>query len=114
MSEIRAGDHVFHKPTGETWVVAYVDGDYLAWCGWPEGEAKLADCELVKRASDEEHLRWLNDIANSSGRRASMAKRALAELEATHFPPEAMSGEDILGVWDRHPDFAPGGRWYKS
>ena len=35
---IDTGDTVKHGPTGETWVVAYVQGDRLAWCGWPEGE----------------------------------------------------------------------------
>jgi hypothetical protein len=40
---IDTADHVLHGPSGETWVVAYVEGDRLAWCGWPEGEAKLAD-----------------------------------------------------------------------
>lgn len=82
MTTPRAGDIVFHKPTGEEWVVAYVDGDYLAWCGWPEGEAKLADCELVRAIDDADHLRWLRDIAASDGKRARRAHAALAALEA--------------------------------
>src|SRR5436309_3154814 len=86
----RCGDHVKHGPTGETWVVAHVDGERLAWCGWPEGEAKLADCTLVKAASDAEHLQTLRDCAKSSGRRAHMAQATLAELMAgtriTPFP----------------------------
>ncbi len=51
---IDTADHVFHAPTGETWVVKYVRGDNLAWCGWPPGEAKLGDCTLVKKASSVE------------------------------------------------------------
>lgn len=43
---MRTGDHVLHKPSGETWVVAFVDGDDLAWCGWPNGLARTSDCEL--------------------------------------------------------------------
>lgn len=77
---MRCGDHVLHRPSGETWLVAYVDGDYMAWCGWPEGEAKAADCEIVKACSDAEHLRQLREVAKSSGKRARMAARELSAL----------------------------------
>lgn len=77
---MRCGDHVHHAPTNEIWVVAYVDGDYLAWCGWPAGEARVSDCTLVKACSDAEHRHWLEDVAKSEGKRGSMARRALAEL----------------------------------
>ena len=60
---IRCGDHVKHGPTGETWTVAYVEGNYLAYCGWPEGEARLADCTLVYRCIDEEHQELLERCA---------------------------------------------------
>jgi peptidoglycan/LPS O-acetylase OafA/YrhL len=55
---IRGGDHVFHRPTGETWTIEYVKGDYLAWCGFPRGEARVADCDLVMACSDEEHAKF--------------------------------------------------------
>lgn len=77
----RAGDIVHHDPTGEDWVVAYVDGEYLAWCGWPEGEAKAADCWLKKSCTDEEHINQLREIAEADGKRARMAKRSLEELD---------------------------------
>lgn len=51
----RCGDHVLHKPSGETWVVAWCEGDDLAWCGWPNGIARTSDCQIVHRASDAEH-----------------------------------------------------------
>lgn len=76
----RAGDIVHHDPTGEDWVVAYVDGESLAWCGWPAGEVRAADCWLKKSCDDAEHLDWLHQIAKSDGKRASMARRALAGL----------------------------------
>jgi hypothetical protein len=86
----RCGDHVHHGPTGENWVVAYVDGEYLAWCGWPAGEAKLADCTLVKACDDVEHLRMLEQCAASSGKRQRKAQEALvvllAETRATPSP----------------------------
>ena len=63
---IRTGDTVFHEPTGKTWLVAYVEGDDLAWCGWPSGLARVKDCLLVKSCSDEEHLKLLREIAGMS------------------------------------------------
>ena len=65
--EIDTGDHVLHGPTGETWVVARVLEDKLAWCGWPQGWANLADCTLVKKACPESRLRLLRELAGSSG-----------------------------------------------
>lgn len=61
---IDTGDVVLHGPTGERWVVAYVKGKYLAWCGWPEGEALLSDCTLVEKATDEKRKGLLHEIAN--------------------------------------------------
>lgn len=62
--EFRCGDTVFHRPSEETWTVAYADyatGD-LGWMGWPEGYAKIADCDLVTSCGDKEHTeavhRW--------------------------------------------------------
>ena len=80
MSTIRTGDTVLHRPSGETWLVAYVDGDRLAWCGWPEGEARLEDCELVKSCTDERHWALVEKIAHSaSGTRARHCQWMLAE-----------------------------------
>lgn len=69
--KIRAGDHVFHKPSGETWTVADVNYESrrLAWCGWPPGQALLDDCELVYQATDREHEWVLRDV-QEAGRRA--------------------------------------------
>ena len=61
---IDTGDTVKHGPTGETWVVAYVQGEWLAWCGWPEGEARLSDCTLVTAATDEYREKLLREIAD--------------------------------------------------
>ena len=62
---IDTGDHVYHAPSGEAWVVAYVRGDRLAWCGWPQGEAALNDCMLVKKATPDERDALLREIASS-------------------------------------------------
>lgn len=81
---IRCGDHVHHIPSGEDWVVAYADyvTGYLSWCGWPDGEAKIADCRLIKRATDAEHLDWLTQIANGDGRRGARAREELEAMAA--------------------------------
>jgi hypothetical protein len=94
MSEtIDTGDTVKHGPTGETWTVAYVQGDYLAWVGWPEGEARLSDCTLVKKANPEHRrgvLRMMAD-ANMSDRRTRYAKHVLAAMDSTASTPEKAS-----------------------
>jgi hypothetical protein len=64
---MRAGDCVWHREVGERWIVAYVRGEHLAWCGWPPGEARVSECDLVKACSDEEHVRALACWANSRG-----------------------------------------------
>jgi hypothetical protein len=64
--DIDTADHVLHGPSGEAWVVAYVKGDRLAWCGWPQGEAALADCTLLKKATPAERDRLLIDMADCS------------------------------------------------
>lgn len=75
---IDTADHVHHAPSGEDWVVAYVRGDCLAWCGWPPGEAALADCTLLKQATQAERDKLLHEMANSGGRLASYARDRLA------------------------------------
>ncbi len=72
---IKTGDTVFHKPSGEIWTVAYAnyDNNDLAWCGWPEGWARISDCELRESCSDEEsleHLRKLADMDTADMRRS--------------------------------------------
>ena len=64
--EIDTGDHVHHGPTGEDWVVKYVRGDKLSWCGWPPGEANLADCTLIRKASPEEREELTRRINGST------------------------------------------------
>lgn len=70
----RAGDVVRHKPSGEEWVVAWCDGDDLAWCGWPNGVARTSDCDLIRAASDEQHMKVCRDVANCGDSRANKVK----------------------------------------
>lgn len=74
----RAGDHVKHAPTGETWVLACdQNGEYVNPAGWPESVAIARHCRIVKAATDQERLEMLREAANSSGQRASLARHQL-------------------------------------
>lgn len=76
---IDTGDHVHHKPSGEDWVVAFVRGDRLAWAGWPEGLAALADCTLITKATPDARDKLLRDLADmgSSDSRCRYARERL-------------------------------------
>lgn len=56
----RCGDSVRHR-SGEVWFVAWVEGDDIAWAGWPNGMARLADCELTYRCTDDEHVKAVRE-----------------------------------------------------
>ena len=77
---IDTADHVYHIPSGETWLVAYVDGTALVACGWPESRVALNKCLLTKKATPEEKLDLLQRLVFSSGSRAAHAVRALEQL----------------------------------
>lgn len=77
---IDTGDYVLHHPTGEQWVVACVEGEYLSWCGWPEGMAKLSDCELLEKATPESKEKLLHQLADttSNDHRSRFARHILS------------------------------------
>ncbi len=64
-------------------MTALVVPDKLAWCGWPEGEAELADCTLTKKATDAQRYELLERMAKGANgsKRANRARWALAEAE---------------------------------
>lgn len=80
-SPIRCGDAVLHHPTGEKWLVAYADyeNDTIAWAGWPDGRAKLSDCERVRVATDEEHDKWVSEWLDKKRRRDGDHRPAVIE-----------------------------------
>lgn len=73
---LRTGDTVHHKPSGEEWVVAYADYSTgkLSPCGWPECEAEIMDCSLVRAAPDQESAALLDRLVASGERRGRRAK----------------------------------------
>lgn len=80
---IDTGDTVYHGPSGEEWIVAFVRSEMLAWCGWPAGMVKLAECKLVKKATKEERLSLLRTMADigQDDMRWRYAKQALEEAQ---------------------------------
>ena len=79
---IDTADSVFHRPSREWWLVAYVSGNKLSACGWPETIADVTDCLLVTKATPAERLDLLVEMSKSTGNRASYARAALAQQQA--------------------------------
>lgn len=79
---IDTGDHVFHEPSGETWVVAFVDGDKLYWMGWPPGRADLKDCKLTQKA----------DVARRNKDRQSLVGCGQDDARGSHAAQMVKSG----------------------
>jgi hypothetical protein len=58
---------VHHGPSGETWVLAAVDGAHVYPAGWPPSRAEAADCTLVEAADDEAHVRMVAEATPDTG-----------------------------------------------
>lgn len=82
MADIDTGDWVLHKESGETWIVARVEGDKLAWLGYPSGWLPLSDFELRRKASDEVRNRDLAELAESRHHCASWARERIKKERA--------------------------------
>lgn len=90
---MRSGDTVHYKPNGEIWTVAYVEGEWMSWYGWPPGEARVSDCELIEACSDEDHKKSLEvwcsragryDPEHSHDRRSMVCAKQLYELNKAY------------------------------
>lgn len=82
MPRIEIADRVYHRPSGETWLVAYADyksGD-ISWLGWPEGRARISECEIVDKATKERRLYWATQLERSTLPRADVARRLYPDL----------------------------------
>jgi len=64
---IDTGDRVHHAPTGEDWIVAFVENGHLYWLGWPPGRAEVADCTLVRKATPQQRKSTLISMARMDG-----------------------------------------------
>ena len=96
---MRAGDHVEHHPSGETWVVRRIVGEHLEWFGWPPGQAKVADCEVTYACTDEEHRAALAGqlVKTRPTVRFSQAERILALEGALRAAIEFLRGWPEIG-----------------
>jgi len=76
---MRAGDAVLHKPSGQTWSVAFVEDGRLCARGWPLSLDPVDHFELTRACTDEQHRKVLEEMANMTGSdpRRSYARRAL-------------------------------------
>jgi hypothetical protein len=85
MLKVRAGDSIYHKPSGYILRVGYVNtnSNCISTLGWPESYVDVKDCEIDEKCSDEEHIKLLRELASSkNGLRASeMAILTLYEME---------------------------------
>jgi len=96
---IDTGDTVRHISTGETWLVACVQGNDLSWCGWPEGYAKVNDCELIRKAPPEERLAML---AETGGQQFQLDAKQLLTIIAACVPvPNKHAIESIQTIEQR-------------
>lgn len=74
---LRAGDHVFHMPSGETWVLACdEEGGEVMPMGWPETYAKAEHCRLTEAATDEARIASLEAVSKSHGDRGESSRRS--------------------------------------
>lgn len=86
--KMRTGDHVLHRPSQETWVVAWADYEtgYMAPCGWPTCQARIDDCDIVKDATDEESAQIVAALA-ISGRTDAHKATQIADRSVSATPP---------------------------
>ena len=58
---IERGDEVFHRPSGENWVVKRTgtdnEGGFVEPAGWPPCRARADDCDLVAKGKHTDFLR---------------------------------------------------------
>lgn len=71
---MRTGDTVFHRPSGETWILAWADPetDDVQPCGWPLSLARMSDCDLVRAATDAESDSLRAEMGGAMQRRADL------------------------------------------
>ena len=86
----RCGDAVLHKPSGETWLVAYILHDTLSASGWPDSLAKLSDCKITRFATDEEHKAAVKSWLDSVSRTGHDLRRNRVKALYGHLFPQIM------------------------
>lgn len=97
----RTGDAVKHKPSGETWLVAYCERGYVCCCGWPESLAPVADCELHRKGTDaecEELLQLMGRPGREFDSRAAYARRVFEKRNQMNSGAGPAAQSAVAGV----------------
>lgn len=78
---IDTGDEIHHGPSGESWLVAFVEGGKLCAAGWPCSLVPLGECTLTKKATPEQRQNLLLEMSamRSDDPRKSYASRRLSK-----------------------------------
>ena len=64
---IDTGDHVYHKQSGETWLVRRVTADgWIEWCGWPRGQTLITAVRLIYKATPAEKEKLAREITKAA------------------------------------------------
>ena len=82
-SRIQIADAVHHAPTGEDWLVARVTETHVYPAGWPPCRAEIADCTLLKKASEESRRDMIQRLSRLP---ASDARRIVGPAVENPFP----------------------------
>jgi hypothetical protein len=77
--KIDTGDTMLHMPTGGKLIVAFVSGDFIMPCDWPERYIPLRNLELTRKATPEERLKVLHEMAHLKDNRGFYARGVLSQ-----------------------------------
>lgn len=82
MSDFDTGDYLRHVPTSTHHTVACVHDDVVYTAGSPSRTLRIADCEIVQKASTAERLASLQAMAavQSNQHRPKCARDRLQEM----------------------------------
>jgi hypothetical protein len=77
---IDTGDAVYVEGLDETWLVAYCSNGYVCCCGWPESLVEEKRCTMKRKATPEQRLQLLREMACLDGSRGSHARCELEKI----------------------------------
>lgn len=87
MPKLDTGDMVIKQTDGSMHQVACCRGVWVLFTGWPETQALDTNCELVRKATPEQRLHTLHELARLNDRRGEYARQQLS----TPSDPEAIA-----------------------
>jgi hypothetical protein len=80
--KIDTGDQVVIESIDEIWLVAYVKDDHVYGCGWPYSCIALRHCKLIVKATPEQRLSLLRNLASMKEQDDPRCVHARGVLEA--------------------------------